>query len=57
MKRTAKKLSIRTTTIRALRVLSNEEAARVYGASLNGVCDSYSCYRETIGCCPTTSGH
>jgi hypothetical protein len=55
MKRTAKKLSIHTTTIRALRVLSDEEAARVYGASLNGVCGGM--YKATIACCPTTSTH
>jgi hypothetical protein len=56
MKRTTKKLSIHTTTIRALRVLSNEEAARVYGASLNGVCQPLD-KTSMAGCCPTTSLH
>ncbi len=56
MKRNGKKLAIRPTTIRTL---TNQEAARVYGASLNGVCQPIYGVGATagVGCCPTTSGH
>ena len=54
MKRTGKKLAIHPITIRTL---TNVEAARVYGASLNGVCIAQPEYKATIGCCPTTSAH
>ena len=47
MKRTIKKLSLDATTIRSLRPLTADDAARVAGATLNG-----SCQRVTIGGCP-----
>jgi hypothetical protein len=39
-----KKLAISTTTIRTLRVLSTEDAARVAGAT------GIFCYRNSVGC-------
>jgi hypothetical protein len=57
MKRTTKKLSVLTTIIRALRVLTTEEAGRVYGASLNGVCGTFTCEKASMSCCPTRSTH